>query len=65
VEAGVDAVKLWGALGALFIGRGGEVRGQGRQDGGGRWVASMDSFMGGDEARVPLPGRGGGSALGK
>jgi hypothetical protein len=40
------------------------VRGRGRQDGGGRWAASMDSITGGDETQVPFPGRGG-SGLGK
>jgi hypothetical protein len=64
VEAGVVAVKPWVSLAALFIGQGGEVRGRGRQDGGGRWAASMDSSTGSDETRVPLLGRGGGSGLG-
>jgi hypothetical protein len=41
VEVGFDAVKPWGALGALFIGRGAKVRGSGRQDGGSWWAASM------------------------
>jgi hypothetical protein len=50
VEASDDAVNPWGALDALFIGRGGEMRGWGRQDGGGLWVASMDSVTGGNEA---------------
>jgi hypothetical protein len=65
VDAGVDVVKPWGALGTLFIGQGGEVRGRGRQDSGGRWAASMDFVTGGDETRVPLLGRGGGSGLEK
>jgi hypothetical protein len=65
VEAGDDAVNPWGALDALFIGRGDEMWGWGRQDGGGLWVASMDSVTGGNEAQVPLPGRGGGSGLEK
>jgi hypothetical protein len=65
VEAGVDAVKPWGALNTLFIGQGGKVRGWGRQDGSDRWAASMDSVTGGDETRVPLLGRGGGMGLGK
>jgi hypothetical protein len=39
VEASVNAVKPWGALDTLFIGRGSEVRGWGRQDGGSQWAA--------------------------
>jgi hypothetical protein len=65
VEAGVAMVKPWGALSELFIGRGGEVSGQGMQDGDSWRAASMDSDTGGNETRVPLLGRGGGSRLGK
>jgi hypothetical protein len=43
-----------GAHGTLFIGRGGEVRGRGRQDGGGRWAASMVTVFEKGGARVPL-----------
>jgi hypothetical protein len=40
VGAGVDEVKLWGACGALFIGRSSEMRGQ-----GGSWVDSGGVLM--------------------
>jgi hypothetical protein len=51
----------WGAHDTLFIGREGEVRGWGRQDGGGRWVASMVTVFRRGGARVPLDeGNGGG-----
>jgi hypothetical protein len=33
-----------GALGVLFIGRGDEVRGQGRKSGDRRWVFNTDRF---------------------
>jgi hypothetical protein len=57
----MDAVEGGGAHGTLFIGRGGEVRGQGRQDGGGRWAASMVTVFGRGGTRVPLDEGNGGS----
>jgi hypothetical protein len=50
----MNVVERGGAHGTLFIGRGGEVRGRGRQDCGGRWAASMVTIFEKGGARVPL-----------
>jgi hypothetical protein len=61
----MDAVEGGGAHNTLFIGQGGEVRGRGRQDVGGRWTALMVTIFKRGGAQVPLDegnGRGMGGA---
>jgi hypothetical protein len=41
----MDAVEGVGADSALFIGRGGEVRGRGRSNGGRCWCVSLKSSV--------------------
>jgi hypothetical protein len=44
LSRGMRPENVVGALGVLYIGRGDEVRGQGRKSGGRRWVFNTDRF---------------------